>query len=321
MKKIVSVFGRRSELNDALNERARDYALQKNIEYVWEPLTPYTKEAAIAALREADAGIIDVEPYDRSIFSEINDRNRLLIRFGVGYDAVNLDDATACGVKIARTQGANAQGVAEYALLLMMALRRKLLAGNAGIRRGCWDKEIGHETAGATVGILGFGAVGQTLARLLQGFGCKILAYDTYHAEEAAKALGVTFADIDTIFSQCDAISVHLALGESTRGIVNEEKLRKMKKDAVIVNTSRGPIIDDAAMQKALRKHWIAGAALDVFAQEPLPMDNEYFNLDNIILSPHVASSTVESLWQIYASAIDIADHFFNGEEDKRMLN
>lgn len=321
MKKIVSVFGQDNAINRALNARAKEYAVQKGLDYVWTPLTPYTQEAAIAALREADAGIIDVEPYDRRIFSQICERNKLLVRFGVGFDAVNLADATEYGVKIARTQGANAQGVAEYALLLMMALRRKLMAGDAGVHRGDWSKEVGHETAGATVGILGFGAIGQTLARLLKGFGCKILAYDTYHADEAAQALGVEFADIDTIFTQCDAISVHLALNEHTRGIVNEDKLRKMKPDAVIVNTSRGPVIDDAAMKKALREHWIAGAALDVFSQEPLPVEDDYLKLDNLIVSPHAASSTVESLWQIYAAAIDIAANFLEGKEDRRMLN
>ena len=117
-------------------------------------MNPFTEEAAVEALKDADAGLIDVETYDKSIFSKIHERTKLLIRFGVGFDAVNLQDAAEYGIKVARTQGANATGVAEYALLLIMALRRKLLSGNRGVREGDWTKEIGNETVGSTVGIL-----------------------------------------------------------------------------------------------------------------------------------------------------------------------
>ena len=321
MKKIVSLFGRHNELCDALNARAEAYAKEKGMEYVWRPMDPFTDAAAIDALKEADAGIIDIEEYDERIFSQINKRNRLLIRFGVGFDAVNLEDATKCGIKVARTQGANATGVAEYALLLIMALRRKLMGGIDCVKQGGWSKLIGNETIGATVGILGFGAVGRTFAKLLQGFGCRILVYDTYHDEAAAKALGCTFVDAETIFRESDAITIHLALNDATKGFVNEERIALMKPNAVIVNTARGPIVDDAALCKALVERRIGGAGLDVFTVEPIPGDDPYLKLDNVILTPHVASSTEESLWQIYESAIDIADHFFKGEPDKRMLN
>ncbi len=315
MKKIVSLFAKGNPLYQMLNDRAAGYAAEKGLEYVWVPMDPFTPEKAIAALKDADAGIIDVEKYDKEIFSQICDRTKLLIRFGVGFDAVNLADAAQYGIRIARTQGANAGAVAEDALLLMMALRRKLNQGQLGVRTGNWVKEIGHEMIGATVGILGFGAVGKTLARLLSGFRCRILAYDTYHDEKAAAELGVEFADADTIFRECDAISIHLALNEQTQGYVNAERLAMMKPDAIIVNTARGPLVDDAAMVAALKNHQIGGAGLDVFAEEPLPVTSPYIGLDNVILTPHVASSTVESLWNIYAMAIDVAADFFHGTE------
>ncbi len=315
MKKMAALFGRRNELYTMLNEKAKAYAAEKGIDYEWIPMDPYTVEDCVAALKDADCGLIDVERYDKEIFSQICERNKLLIRFGVGFDAVNLADATEYGIRIARTQGANASGVAEYALLLIMTLRRKLMLGIKGVQTGNWAKEIGNETIGATVGILGFGAVGKIFARLLKGFGCRILAYDTYHDEAAAKELGVEFVDADTIFKESDSITVHLALNEDTKGFVNAERLSMMKPDAVIVNTSRGPVIDDAALIAALKEHKIAGAGLDVFTQEPLPLDSEYLTLDNIIYSPHVASSTIQSLWGIYKMAVDIADGFFTGNE------
>lgn len=315
MKKMVSLFARRSELYTMLNDKAKAYAAEKGIDFQWVPMEPYTVEACVAALKDADCGLIDVERYDKEIFSQICDRNKLLIRFGVGFDAVNLADATEYGIRVARTQGANAAAVAEYALLLIMTLRRKLMAGIHGVQTGNWAKEIGNETIGATVGILGFGAVGKTFARLLKGFGCRILAYDTYQDQETARELGVEFVDADTIFRECDSITIHLALNEETKGFVNAERLAMMKKDAVIVNTSRGPVIDDAALIAALKEHRIGGAGLDVFTEEPLPLDSEYLTLDNVIYSPHVASQTVQSLWNIYKTAIDIADGFFTGEE------
>lgn len=315
MKKIVSLFAKGNALYEALNDRAKAYAAGKGLEYEWVPMDPYTPEKAVEALKNADAGIIDVEKYDKEIFSQIRDRNRLLIRFGVGFDAVNLADATACGIKIARTQGANANAVAEDALLMIMALRRKLMQGQKGVETGNWVKEIGHETIGSTVGILGFGAVGKSLAKLLSGFGCRILAYDTYHDEQAAAELGVEFVDGDTIFRESDAVSIHLALNEETRGYVNARRLKLMKPDAVLVNTARGPLVDDDALYEALKNGTIAGAGLDVFTVEPLPLDSRYLTLDNVILTPHVASSTVESLWNIYAMAIDVAADFFAGTE------
>ena len=315
MKKMVSLFAKRNELYTILNEKAKVYAAEKGIQFEWVPMDPYTVEACVDALKDADCGLIDVEKYDREIFSQICSRNKLLIRFGVGFDAVNLEDATEYGIKIARTQGANATAVAEYALLMIMTLRRKLMAGIRSVNSGSWDKEIGNETIGSTVGILGFGAVGKTFAKLLKGFGCRILAYDTYRDEKAAAELGVEFTDADTIFRECDAITVHLALNDETKGFVNARRLAMMKKDAVIVNTARGPVIDDNALIEALKTRRIGGAGLDVFSQEPLPADSEYLKLDNVIYSPHAASQTVQSLWNIYKTAIDIADGFFTGNE------
>lgn len=317
MKKMVSLFAKRNELYTMLNDRAKAYAAEKGIDFEWVPMDPYSVEACVEALKDADCGLIDVEPYDKEIFSRICEKNKLLIRFGVGYDAVNLEDATQYGIKIARTQGANATAVAEYALLMIMTLRRKLMAGIQSVKSGSWEKAIGNETIGSTVGILGFGAVGKNFAKLLQGFGCRVLAYDTYQDKDAAEELGVTFTDADTIFRECDSITVHLALNEETRGFVSAKRLAMMKKDAVIVNTARGPVIDDEALIAALKSHKIGGAGLDVFSQEPLPLDSEYLTLDNVIYSPHAASQTVQSLWNIYKTAIDIADSFFTGKESE----
>ena len=314
MRRLVSVFYRDSEESDWLNEEAKKYAATKGIEYEWVKIHPFDKEKIIEALASGDAGLIDCEPYDKSIFSRINERNKLLIRYGVGYDAVNLADATECGVKIARTQGANAVGVAEMALTMILTLKRDLI--NANVNSDTWRPNcIGHEVTASTVGILGFGAVGKTLAKLLTGFGCRVLAYDTYHDDKAAAELG------ETIFRESDAISVHLALSDATRGIICKKWLSLMKPSAVIINTARGGLVNDADLFEALKNGTIAGAGLDVFTTEPLPADSVYHTLKNVVLTSHIASSTMESFWNIYKCAIDIAANIFEGKDDPRLLN
>ena len=180
---------------------------------------------------------------------------------------------------------------------------------------GVWEKNIGHEMLGKRVGILGFGNIGVCLAKLLSGFECEILAYDPYPNQKVADELGVKFADLDEIFTTCDAISIHLPYLPSTHHLVDAARLAQMKEDAVIVCTARGNIIDEDALCDALKAHKIGGAGLDVFAEEPLSKDSKLFELDNIILTPHVSSQTYDSLWNIYKKAIDIMDAFYKGEE------
>ena len=314
MYKFVSFFGEHSPLFDELNEKTRAYAAAKGIDFVWIPQKPYAVEEVIAQLNDADAGMIDVEPYDERIFSRMNQRCKLLVRFGVGFDKVNLPDASAHGLAVARTTGANKTGVAELALTMMLAAGRQLMVNRAVVSSGVWMKNVGHELLGKKVGILGFGNIGIALARLLRGFDCEVVAYDTYPNEAAAKELNVHFADLNEIFSTCDAISVHLPYNPDTHYLINADVLSKMKKDAILVCTARGNIIDEEALYDVLSKHQIGGAGLDVYAQEPLPVASKLIGLDNIILTPHVASQTYESILATYRKGVDIVADFFAGK-------
>ncbi len=315
MKKLVSFFGDRSPLFEQLNAQAVDYAKTKDIEFVWVPQVPYDVEDVIANLNDADAGLIDVEPYGEPIFSRLNGRTKILIRFGVGFDKVDLKAATAHGLAIARTTGANKTGVAEMALTQILAAKRQLMINRKVVESGVWVKNVGRELIGARVGILGFGNIGICLAKLLQGFDCEILAYDTYHNEEAAAQYGVKWASMEEIFDTCDAISVHLPYTPETHHCIDAAMLGRMKKDAVIVCTARGHIIDEDALYDALVNNRIGGAGLDVFSTEPFPAGEKLIGLDNIILTPHVSSQTYESLFNVYKKAIDIMDDFFAGRE------
>jgi len=315
MYRLVSFFGERLPLFEELNLKAEEYARSKSIEYVWSPQTPYDVEEVVAQLKRADAGLIDVEPYDENIFGKLTDQCKLLVRFGVGFDKVDLKSASSHGICITRTTGANKTGVAEMALMQMLAVGRQVMINRKTVNSGVWVKNIGSELIGKKVGILGFGNIGVELARLLSGFSCEIVAYDIFQNEEAAKALNVRFTDLNEIFTTCDAISVHLPYNAKTDHLMNAEVFNKMKSNAILVCTARGKIIDEADLYEALKNHTIAGAGLDVYAAEPLPKESKLTELDNIILTPHVSSQTYESLWYTYKKAIDIVADFFAGKE------
>ena len=294
MKKIVNLYGLPSAIVNEQNKRAAEYAATKGLEYVWTPMDPFTNEKAIAALKGADAGIIDVEPYDKTIFQEINDTIKILVRYGVGFDAVNLKDATEAGIAISRTTAANAEAVAEMALTMIMGAKRFMNHNRKIVNSGKWERLIGSEMLGKTLGILGFGAIGSKVAKLFSGFDCKVLVYDPYLPESVAQSANVKLVGLDEIFRESDAITVHVPYTKENHHIVNAERIAMMKETAVIVCTARGNLVDEEALAAALREHKILGAGLDVFAQEPLPTNSPLIGLDNIILAPHNSAQHVQ---------------------------
>jgi len=244
-----------------------------------------------------------------------------LVRFGVGFDQVDLEAASRNGIAVARTTAANTTAVAEMALMLMLAARRKLPEYERCIHEGNWNKEVGHEIIGSTVGILGFGVIGQRLARLLKGFDCHVIVYDPFPKPEAFEACNADLVTIEELFKSADAISIHTPYNKDTHHLVSKELLSMMKPEAVIVNTARGNLVDEEALYEVLKEKKIAGAAFDVFAVEPLPLDSSLRELTNMIITPHVSSQTAESLWNIFKTAIDIAADFFAGKDSQHILN
>jgi phosphoglycerate dehydrogenase-like enzyme len=321
MKTIVSFFGERTKEFGELNEKAEKYAEQAGFAYKWMPQHPFDREDVIRHLETADAGIIDVDPYGEEIFSRIHNSCKLLIRFGVGYDAVDLKAASRYGIAVARTTGANTLGVAEMAFSLIMAARRKLKYFDQSVSREDWGKVIVRETVQSTIGIVGFGAIGRALAKLFMGWDCNIVAYDPHPNRELMEEWGINLVSLEKLFQISDAISLHIPYTPDTHHLIGERLLYSMKNEAVIVNTSRGNIIDEDALAKILKEGRICGAGLDVFAEEPLPGNSPLVGLENIVLTPHVSSQTSESLWRIYRMAIDIASDFKNGKESPHILN
>ena len=321
MKKMVSFFGEPSEIFEKLNARAAQYAESLGFSYEWRPQNPFDQTDVVRALREADVGVIDIEPYGEDIFSEIQESTRLLVRFGVGYDKVDLPAASRHGIAVARTTGANTLGVAEMALTLILAARRRLKLNQHCTETGNWAKNVARETIGSTVGIVGFGSIGRALAGLLRGFECNLVAYDPMPDTAAMQALGVKPVSLEELFSTADAVSLHLPYCKETHHLVDERLLATMKPDAVLVNTARGNIVDEDALYRALKDGTLGGAGFDVFGVEPLPVESPLLTLENFVATPHVSSQTEESLWRIYKMAIDISADFFAGRACPHILN
>ena len=234
--------------------------------------------------------IVGVDPLDAEVLA-CAPKLRAIAKYGVGVDNIDLDYCKAYGIKVSRTVGANSEAVADYAMTLMMAVARKAVMIDRRCRKLDWGKISTRDVSHATLGLFGLGAIGKHVAKRAQGFGMKVLAYDPYWPEEYAKENNIERADAETIFRTADFISLHLPLMDSTRNFVGEKEIAMMKKDAVLINTARGGLIDEAALLKALKEERIYGAGIDAFAHEP-PEDPAWFELDNVVLGSHGAAST-----------------------------
>ncbi len=244
---------------------------------------------------------------------------KLLHKWGVGYDNIDIATARELGIKVARTTGSNALPVAEFALGLMISALRYIGYGHAELKKGHWSTgSLPGETfmlSGKTVGLIGFGAIGQNVARLLRGFGCTILysKRQPLTAEEET-ALGVRHASLDEILAQADVVSLHCPLTPETANLIGREAFTKMKKTAVLINVARGGVVDESALVTALRDREIAGAAMDVYAIEPLPADSELLTLDNLVVTPHLAAMAADNFAPTVSRMFANIAHVSRGE-------
>jgi D-3-phosphoglycerate dehydrogenase len=249
-----------------------------------------------AALADADALVVRSAVQVDDALLEHAPKLRVIGRAGVGVDNIDAESATRRGIVVMNTPGANAVAVAELTLGLMIALARKLPAANATMHAGKWDKKNlqGAELRGKTLGILGLGRVGLEVAKRARGFGLEIVGSDPFVSAAVARESGISLVTLEEMFARADYLTLHVGLTPQTAGVINAKTLATMKKGVRILNCARGELVDDAALVAALKSGQVAGAALDVFAQEP-PKESPYFGLDNVILTPHIAGSTAEA--------------------------
>ncbi|MRR31778.1 hydroxyacid dehydrogenase [bacterium] len=217
---------------------------------------------------------------------------KVIARYGVGLDNVDLAYASERGIKVTNTPGANAVSVAELAIAMMLNLARPIPDSITVTRQGGWPRTNGITLEGKTVGLLGFGAIGKAAAVRLTAFGCRVLAYDPYPDHPFAQNIGVQFTSLNDLLPQSQFVSLHLPLLPETRGMVNAEFLSMMKNGAYLVNTARGELINEADLAASIQSKHIAGAALDVFPVEPPAVDHPLMSLPHVLVTPHMSAHT-----------------------------
>jgi len=248
-----------------------------------------------AAIPGFDAVLASVDQFTKAVLkSDAASRLKLISRWGVGFDSIDVPTATEQGIVVAYVPGLLNNAVADYAFTLLCAVARRVHEGHLMMTRGIWKPTWGHDIFGKTLGIIGCGRIGQAVAKRAAGFEMKVIGYDPGEKCDAER-YGVKFVRLEQLLKESDFVSLHVPLTKETRGMIGEAELNLMKPTAYLINTSRGPVIDEKALAHALVNEGIAGAALDVYASEPLAVDHIFHRTPNLLLSPHQSSWAQET--------------------------
>jgi phosphoglycerate dehydrogenase-like enzyme len=277
-----------------------------------------TPDEVVTVMADAVAGIVSTDPFDKRVFAACP-KLRVLARTGVGFDSIDLEAATAAGVVVTTTPGVNNEVVADHTLALILAAVRRVVESDASVRRGEWRRGTDlpvWDLHGATVGIVGLGAIGQAVARRLLGFDCTLLAYDV----DDRHADGVRRVSLAELLGRSEIVTVHVPLLESTRGLIGAGELALTRPDAILVNTSRGGIVDEEALVAALHSGRIRAAALDVFASEP-PAGSPLLGLPNVVLTAHLAGLSEASIARMLRVASQAVVSVLEGGEPTGVVN
>lgn len=261
---------------------------------LWDQDLPPSKEELLQHVPGVD-GILSLlsDPIDVEVIKAAGENLRVISNYAVGYNNIDIQEATRRNISVGNTPGVLTEATADFAFALMMSAGRRVVEAEKHVRAGKWktwspSTLLGVDFAGATLGIIGFGRIGKAMARRATGFGMRILIYDPTTQPMA----GIIKVDLDTLYRESDFISIHTPLTPETKHLINADAFGKMKPNAVLVNTARGEIVDQAALYDALKNHRIFAAGIDVSDPEPLPMDSPLLELDNLIVCPHIASAS-----------------------------
>ena len=264
-------------------------------------------ETLIAFLKGHEKAITALEPLDAGVFDAVPEL-RVVGKYGVGLDMIDLEAMRTRGVQLGWTAGVNRRAVAELALGFALSLIRRMPESLRLVTEGGWKQVSGRQLSGRTVGIIGLGHVGKDLATLLAAFGCRILAHDIITDAGFCARTGVKMVGLDRLLADSEVVSIHLPLDDTTRGMMNADRLAGMRDGAVLINTARGAIVDEAALAAELKSGRLGAGAFDVFATEP-PTDNPLIGLDNFLATPHIGGSTEEAILAMGMAAIDGLDN------------
>jgi D-3-phosphoglycerate dehydrogenase len=281
-----------------------------------------TEDEVIKNCWDADALLNQYAPITKRVIESLKNA-RIIVRYGIGVDNIDLKAATERGIFIANVTYDTCD-VADHTVALILSLARKIPWVNQKTKEGRWDwREVQpvERIKGKTLGIIGFGRIGREVATRMKAFKTEIIAYDPYVLSETFEKKHVKKVDLETLLSTSDIITIHLPLSKETHHLINEKRLGIMKKTALLVNTSRGPVVDEAALYKALKEGWLTAAALDVLEKEPPEKDNPLLKLNNVLITPHMAWYSTSSMTEIQTKAAEEVIRVLSGQTPRNLVN
>jgi D-3-phosphoglycerate dehydrogenase len=271
-------------------------------------------------LPEIDGVIAGIEKWDEAMY-RIAKRLKIIARFGVGVDNIDLVKARKYGISVTNAPKANSNAVAEFTVGLILDILRKTSFLSGMLRSGKWHKPLGHEMKAKKVGLIGFGAIAQLVAKKLAGFETILYAYDVFPNFDKAREYNVRLVSLPEVIAECDIISLHLPSTAETYHIIDSRQIAEMKKGAYLINTARGDLIAEDALFTALQSGKLDGAAIDVYHQEPVDFNHPLFKLDNLICTPHIGGDTVESVETVGLTTARAVLDVFAGKSPANLLN
>jgi D-3-phosphoglycerate dehydrogenase / 2-oxoglutarate reductase len=285
---------------------------------------PYNRPMTFEELQQfvphVDAVVAGVDTWNESVF-QLAPNLKVISRFGVGVDNIDLAKAREFGINVTNAPQINSNAVAELAVGLIINGLRNIVNLNNSTRKGNWDRFVGYELKGKNVGLLGFGNIAQSVAKKLHGFDVNFYAYDKYPNVEKAKQYNVNIVSAEEVLAQSDIVSMHLPSIAETYHFMNDATFGMMKTGSYFVNTSRGPLVDETALYNALKSGKLAAAAIDVYENEPIKADNQLFELNNIITTPHTAAETYEVYHAVGLLTAKAIIDVLSGDTPQNLLN
>jgi D-3-phosphoglycerate dehydrogenase len=293
---------------------ARGYEIQRN-----NTDRPYQKEEMLNLIRGIDGMIIGIDELSAEIIEKAN-KLKVISKYGTGLDNIDLPMATKKKIIVTNTPQANIDAVADLAFGLILSLARRIPEADRKTKNGKWEKIIGKSVWKKTLGVIGLGKIGRQVVKRARGFQMNILGFDLIKDKKFAQRYGIKYVSLGKLLQKSDYITIHIPLNDATRGIISYKELEKIKKDAFLINTSRGGIVDEQALYQALRNNQLKGAALDVYSNEP-PVESPLKELDNVIMTPHIGAYTEEAIENMGMQAAQNLIDVLEGRKPKNRVN
>jgi glyoxylate reductase len=294
----------------------------------WPQEMPPPKSILIEKVKKTDGLVcLLTDHVDEEVINAAGSQFRGICQVAVGFDNIDVKAATRKGIYVTNTPGVLTETTADLAFSLLMATARRIAEADRYVRSGQWKVPwdlmmlLGQDIWGKTIGIVGIGRIGSAVARRAKGFNMKILYYDVYRNEQIEKELGVEYVPLETLLKESDYVTIHVPLIPETYHLINEDRLKVMKKTACLINTSRGPVVDEKALYEALKEGWIWAAGLDVWEREPVDLSNPLLKLDNLTVTPHIASGSVATRTKMSVMAAENMIAVMEGRVPPNLVN